>query len=139
MFKSSAHFVHYKLSQIIRQSFISLATIVQPVSGFLEKLYEGIDSFVSITALAKKFMSILRMESITNVRRKMVEANTRIYQSALAFYKKYENLPDSIMSIFMASLAMLKSAHSHPELIDKTPIMDKVTGERNILQFSGPA
>ncbi len=102
-------------------------------------MYEGIDSFVSITALAKKFMSILRMESITNVRRKMVEANTRIYQSALAFYKKYENLPDSIMSIFMASLAMLKSAHSHPELIDKTPIMDKVTGERNILQFSGPA
>lgn len=34
---------------------------------------------------------------------------------------------------------MLKSPHSHPELIDKTPIMDKITSERNILQFSGPA
>jgi hypothetical protein len=45
---------------------------VQPISGFMDKLYEGIDSVVAITALAKKFMSILRMESIASVRRKMV-------------------------------------------------------------------
>ena len=37
----------------------------------------------------------------------------------------------------MAVLAMLKSAHSQPDLINNTPILDRVIGERNFLQFCG--
>ena len=60
---------HY---QYKRQNFSSVATIVQPVTGFVSRLYDGIDGAVAITALGKKFMSILRMESINSVRKKFL-------------------------------------------------------------------
>jgi hypothetical protein len=54
-------------------------------------------------------------------------------------YLKPANIPDTIITIITAALGLLKSAHSQPELINNTPTMDKVIGERNFLQFSGSA
>lgn len=122
-----------------RQSFISVASYIQPVTGYMDKLYSSIDAPVSIVCLAKKFLSALRMEPIEVVRKRMLETSRKIYLSALDVFKKHEKLPDPVISILMASLSMLKSAHSHPELINNTPILDRVIGERNAFQFSGPA
>lgn len=48
--------------QYKRQSFINVTTIVQPISGHLERLYDSIvDPQISIALLARFFMSSLRM------------------------------------------------------------------------------
>jgi hypothetical protein len=44
-----------------RQSFISIATMVQPVTGYLDRLYASIDVQGTTAALARKFLSALRM------------------------------------------------------------------------------
>jgi len=52
-------------------------------------------------------------------------------------HKKPENIPDSIMTIILSILGMLKSIHSQPDQINNTILMDKVISERNMVQFSG--
>lgn len=37
----------------------------------------------------------------------------------------------------LSLLAMLKSPHAHPDLLNGTYLLDKLVAERNILQFSG--
>lgn len=44
-----------------KQSFISIATMVQPVTGYLDRLYGSIDVQGTTSALARKFLSALRM------------------------------------------------------------------------------
>lgn len=44
-----------------RQNFVSIATIVQPITGFTDRLYASIDVQTTICGLAKKFLSALRM------------------------------------------------------------------------------
>lgn len=120
-----------------RQSLICVSTIVQPVTGQIERLYSSIDTYSSITALSKGFLSSLRMDNIDLARKKITDAIGLIYTCALNEFKKPENIPDSIMSIVMSGLSMLKSIHSQPELIINTPNFDKILGERNLLQFAG--
>lgn len=77
------------------------------------------------------------MEGINNARKKLLNAISSIYTSAVQNYKKSNNIPDSIITIITAVLGLLKSAHSQPELINNTPTFDKIVSERNFLQFSG--
>lgn len=48
--------------QYKRQSYMSVATIVQPVTGYYQRLYDSIDTIASSCALARGFLSSLRME-----------------------------------------------------------------------------
>lgn len=66
-----------------RQSFISIATVVQPVTGFLPKLYASIDIQLANASLAKQFFSALRMDTINNARKKLLDASSKIYLNAL--------------------------------------------------------
>lgn len=44
-----------------RQSFVTIATYIQPITGYMDKLYSQIDPVVSIVCLSKKFLSVLRV------------------------------------------------------------------------------
>ena len=44
-----------------RQDFLTVANIVQPVSGYLDRIYESIDPQVMSAGLSKGFLSSLRM------------------------------------------------------------------------------
>lgn len=87
---------------------------MQPVTGYMDRLYASLDPMVSASAMAKKFMSALRLEPITSLRGKLVDALSRIYISALETFKKPNNIPDSVTNIISSGLAMLKSSHSQP-------------------------
>jgi hypothetical protein len=43
---------------------MSVSTIVQPVTGYLDRLYASIDPSLCLAALAKGFLSSLRMDPI---------------------------------------------------------------------------
>ncbi len=77
------------------------------------------------------------MDDINVARKKVTEIASHIYIQALEYYKKPESIPDSIISIIMAILAMLKSVHSQPEVISNTTLMDKVLSDRISVQSSG--
>jgi hypothetical protein len=96
-----------------------------------------VDPTCVITGLAKGFLSSLRMDDINVARKKVTEIASHIYIQALEYYKKPESIPDSIISIIMAILAMLKSVHSQPEVISNTTLMDKVLSDRISVQSSG--
>lgn len=57
--------------QYKRQSYLCVSTIVQPVTGYVEKLYPGIDYITTITCLAKGYFSSLRMDDL-NISRKRI-------------------------------------------------------------------
>lgn len=116
---------------------MTVANIVQPVSGFLDRIYESIDPQNMSAAISKGFLSSLRMENLNVARKKLTEVASEIYISALDHYKKKEMIPDSIITVQQAILSMLKSAHSQIDTINNSPLMDKVVGERNFLQFMG--
>ena len=65
-----------------------MANIVQPVTGYLDRLYESIDMQMSIVGIGKGFMSSLRMENLNIARKKLTEAASQIYISAIDHYKK---------------------------------------------------
>jgi hypothetical protein len=44
-----------------KQNFVSVATIVQPITGYTDRLYASIDVQTTICGLGKKFLSALRM------------------------------------------------------------------------------
>ncbi len=48
--------------QYKRQCYMSIATIIQPVTGYMDRLYKSIDPICASSALAKGFLSSLRME-----------------------------------------------------------------------------
>lgn len=105
---------------------MSVATIVQPVTGYYQRLYDSIDTIASSCALARGFLSSLRMEQLNSARKKLTENISNIYLNALSYYKKSENIPDQITSLAMSSLSMLKSIHSQPQQINNSLMFDKV-------------
>lgn len=74
--------------QYKRQSFLCVSTVVQPVTGYIEKLYQGIDPISTSSAIAKGFLSSLRMEDINATRKKVTTLASQIYLSALEAHKK---------------------------------------------------
>lgn len=54
-----------------RQDYMTVINYVLPVSGYLNRLYESIDSQVTSAALAKGFFSSLRMENLNTARKKV--------------------------------------------------------------------
>lgn len=114
-----------------------VATIVQPVTGYHTKLYESLNPTTVISALGKGFLSSLRMDDINDARKKITQIASNIYTAALAQYKSPSSIPETILTIIMAILAMLKSIHSQPEAINNTLLMDRVLSERLFLQSAG--
>jgi hypothetical protein len=60
---------------------------------------------------------------------------TSLYKQALSFYKTKEALPESILTILMGSLSILKSIHTQPETTFNSPVADQIQAERNNLAF----
>lgn len=57
--------------QYKRQGYMCVSTVVLPVTGYFEKLYKNIDSSLVSFALARGFLSSLRVED-TNIARKKI-------------------------------------------------------------------
>jgi hypothetical protein len=88
--------------------------------------------------MVKIHLSNVRMYPINIARQKLIDIVLGIYRAAMERYKKYTEIPDSIMTIFSTALGILKTYHSQPDLINNTHALDKMLGERNFLQCAGP-
>lgn len=62
---------------------MSVATIVQPVTGNISKLYANIDAQLVTASISRQFFSALRMESINNARKKLLDISSKLYLNAL--------------------------------------------------------
>lgn len=62
---------------------MSVATIVQPVTGNISKLYANIDAQLATASISRQFFSALRMESINNARKKLLDISSKLYLNAL--------------------------------------------------------
>lgn len=62
---------------------MSVATVVQPVTGYTARLYASIDTQAAIASISRQFFSALRMDSINNARKKLLDACSKVYINAL--------------------------------------------------------
>lgn len=67
---------------------MSVATIVQPVTGYIERLYPSIDPIIVVTTLSKIFLSNLRMDPLKVAYKKLTEILAMIYKNSISFFKK---------------------------------------------------
>lgn len=80
-----------------QQSCMCVGTIVQPVTGYLDKMYKSIDSRATIGLMAKVFLSNLRTDHINRARNNLLTACSKLYRSGIEYFKKRENLPEEII------------------------------------------
>ena len=69
--------------QYKRQGYMSVSTIVLPVTVYLSKLYPTIDVTTVNCCFAKGFLSSLRTEDTIFARKKLTESISSIYLEAL--------------------------------------------------------
>lgn len=73
-----------------RQSYATVVTIVQPVTGYLTKFYNSIDGNAAACTITKKMLSALRLEAIGVLRNRLIKQLSSIYTCAVSIYKKPE-------------------------------------------------
>ena len=95
-----------------RQHYVSVATLIQPVTGFIERLYNDIEFQVCSAVGYRSHMSSLRLDAPAVSKKKVLETSSEIWKCALNFYRKKENVPQAFMNYMLGILALLKSYHN---------------------------
>ena len=95
-----------------RQHYVSVATLIQPITGYVERLYADIEFQVCSAVIYRSHMSSLRLDAPAVSKKKVLEAASDIWKCALNFYRKKENVPQTIMNYMLGILALLKSYHN---------------------------
>ena len=71
-----------------RQHFVTVNTIVLPLTTNLEKLYANQNYQVTSAALQKSYLSSVRLEEINIIKNKIVKQLAGIWKCANDFYRK---------------------------------------------------
>ena len=71
-----------------RQHFVSINTVVLPLTTSIAKLYEHQDYGIAATTLHRTYLSSLRLEEINGLRNKFIKHVGIIYKAAMDYYKK---------------------------------------------------
>lgn len=107
-----------------RQSYLSVNTIVVPITSDPQKIYNNINYQIAGATIFKSTLSSLRIEDINTVRNKVLKQLSGIWLSAKA---QMSNQPtDEIRSMILGGLGILKSYHMQLDTINNTPILDRV-------------
>lgn len=107
-----------------RQSYLSVNTIVVPITSDPKKLYDNVNYQIAGATIFKSTLSSLRIEELNSVRNKLVRQLSGIWLAAKAQYSN--SPPDEIRSMILGGLGILKSSHMQLDTINNTPILDKV-------------
>lgn len=94
-----------------RQHFVCISTFVHPVTSKVEKIYESIDTQITISLFAKIFLSSIRIDKCQIAQKKFIEMVSNLYTAFHRVKGQKEEIPGPLASVLEGCLGVLKSLH----------------------------
>lgn len=126
-----------------RQHFITINTIVLPLTCMIDKLFANTDYAITSASLFKTYLSCYRLQEVNQGKNKMIKQLAVIWRVLNEHYKKVQlgyisqKVPAQASGMMLGCLGFLKSQHSMLDSINDSMPLDTVISQRNYFQSCG--
>jgi hypothetical protein len=122
-----------------RKHYMAVNTGVVPFTTSIDRLFENMHLQITSSTFFKIYLSCLRLEDLNTTKNKYIKHAASIWKSINDHFHNVtcllkKNVTPEIRAMILSMLGFLKNYHSQIDIINDTPIMDRVVAARNLLQ-----